>query len=101
MTNNWKKLFLVSLFVAGVLSVFASKSPDGLNRVTERFGFMERGYFFHGILTNYSFHALENSFVSTSLSGIIGVCLVFGILFVFGRIIFQVSIEEKEDPEKT
>jgi drug/metabolite transporter (DMT)-like permease len=99
--NNWKKLFFISLFVAGVLSVFGSKSPDGLNRVAERFGFAERGYFSHGILAGYSFPALENSFVSTSLSGIVGVCLVFGILFVFGRIIFQVSIKEKGDPEKT
>lgn len=86
---------LVSLLLAGVVSNFASGSPDGLDSATLRgctvdaegeitggecaANSAEDHELADGPLADYGIRGIDNSFVSTGLSGVIGVFLTFGV----------------------
>lgn len=72
-------LFIAAVVVAGVLSFYASSSPDGLERVAADKGLnaKERD---HSVkdspLTHYSIKGVSNERVSVGLAGIIGVVAI-------------------------
>ena len=72
----------VALTLAFFISPLASSSPDGLEKVAAEKG-LDTGETPHaagdGPLAEYSFSGVDNERVSTGLSGIIGVVLVFGV----------------------
>jgi cobalt/nickel transport protein len=78
---------LVSLAVAGVLSFYASSSPDGLEKVAEDKGFLDtaKESVNSGTpLADYGVVGIENERLSVGLSGLVGVIatlLVAGLLF--------------------
>ncbi|MEU4688735.1 PDGLE domain-containing protein [Actinoplanes sp. NPDC023714] len=95
-----KKLFiaaglLVALLLAGVVSSFASGSPDGLDYAArEGCTFDAQGEITGGTcmaqqegehqlgdspLADYGIKGIDNSFLSTGLSGVLGVLITFGI----------------------
>lgn len=87
--NNWKTVFLVSLGVGGVLSLFASASPDGMEKVAEDKGFLvETTSAFAGIIPDYVMPGIAHESLATALAGVIGTVIVFALLFVFGRRLF-------------
>ncbi len=73
-----KKFYLVSslvtLLLAGVVSFYASSSPDGLEKVAERIGFIDSAKD-HAIsdssLADYGVKGIDNERVSVGLSGVI------------------------------
>ena len=69
---------LVSLLLAGVVSFYASSSPDGLEKVAEDIGFIETVEP-HAIenspLADYGVSGEENERISVGLSGVLGVAL--------------------------
>ncbi len=68
--------FIVSLFLAGVVSFYASSSPDGLEKVAEDIGFIETAKDHSnadGALADYSVKGIENERTSVGVAGIIGV----------------------------
>ena len=75
-----KKFYLVFLLVtiglAGIVSFYASSSPDGLEKVAEDVGFIETAKD-HSIdnsaLADYGVAGIENERLSVGLAGIIGV----------------------------
>lgn len=73
---------LVALLVAGVLSGFASGSPDGLERVSIDEGFDEAAQD-HALadfpLADYAVEGVENGRLSTGLAGVIGVAITLAI----------------------
>ena len=79
----------VSLFIAGFVSWFASSHPDGLERVAENLGFIDKavGPVFQ-VLPDYSIPGLKG-YVSTGLAGIIGVCATYGFVMLIGRVFFK------------
>jgi cobalt/nickel transport protein len=86
---------LVALLLAGVVSSFASSSPDGLDSAArEGCTFdaddnitggtcMAQGEQDHQMkdspLADYGIRGIDNEFLSTGLSGVIGVLLTFGV----------------------
>ncbi|BBH68910.1 membrane protein [Actinoplanes sp. OR16] len=95
-----KKIFLISgllvaLLLAGVVSSFASGSPDGLDYAArEGCTFDAEGEITGGTcmaqqegehqlgdspLADYGIKGIDNSFLSTGLSGVLGVLITFGI----------------------
>ena len=72
-------LFIAAVVVAGVLSFYASSSPDGLEKVAADKGLnaKERD---HSVkdspLTHYSIKGVSNGRVSVGLAGIIGVVVI-------------------------
>jgi cobalt/nickel transport protein len=67
---------LVSALLAGVVSFYASSSPDGLEKVAEDVGFIETAKehtFGDFTLSDYGISGLENARLSVGFAGLIGV----------------------------
>ena len=81
--------FVVSLFLAGVVSFYASSDPDGLEKVAEDIGFIETAEdhsYADGALADYGVKGIENKRASVGVAGVIGVigtAIVGGALFTF------------------
>ena len=68
-------LFIILILLLSLVTPFASSSPDGLESVAEEFGFTQTD----GIvllLDDYGISAVNNDFVSTVLSALLGVTAV-------------------------
>ncbi|MGM0366380.1 MAG: PDGLE domain-containing protein [Actinomycetota bacterium] len=72
---------LVIFVIATVLSLAASSYPDGLEKVAENFGFMDKAHtvlpegFF--LAPDYTFKGTGNKYLQTSLAGFLGVLVIF------------------------
>lgn len=68
--------FIVSLFLAGVVSFYASSSPDGLEKVAQDIGFIDTAKDHtnaDGALADYGVKGIDNERTSTGVAGVIGV----------------------------
>jgi cobalt/nickel transport protein len=68
--------FVASLFLAGVVSFYASSHPDGLEKVAQDIGFIETAKEHtnaDGALADYGVKGVDNARLSTGLAGVIGV----------------------------
>ena len=73
---------LVALIVAGLISWFASSSPDGLERIAADKGFLDKGEVepvLKAPFPDYLVPKIPSERLATSLAGIFGTLLVFGI----------------------
>jgi cobalt/nickel transport protein len=81
----------ISLIVALFLSPFASSSPDGLEKVAETKGFLEKAeewiFWEHAPFSDYAIPWIKNEKVSTALSGLIGTLAIFFIAMGFGKLV--------------
>ncbi len=67
---------LVSIGLAGIVSFYASSSPDGLEKVAEDVGFIETARdhtLDNSALADYGVAGIENERLSVGIAGIIGV----------------------------
>jgi cobalt/nickel transport system permease protein len=72
-------LFIILILLLSLITPFASSSPDGLESVAEEFGFTQTD----GVvllLDDYGISAVNNDFISTVLSALLGV-IVLTIMF--------------------
>ncbi|GIS38024.1 MAG: hypothetical protein Ct9H90mP10_04250 [Actinomycetota bacterium] len=68
-------LFIMLILLLSLITPFASSSPDGLESVAEEFGFQETD----GIvllLEDYGISTINNNFVSTFLSALLGIASI-------------------------
>jgi len=83
----WHVGLLISLFIGGFLSLFASPLPDGLERVAEDLGFIElEQSVVPSPLPDYSLPGIESP-ISGSIAGIVGVLLMFGVVWGVANIL--------------
>ena len=81
-TSSIYGLFIFLLLCFTLITPYASSSPDGLESVAENFGFLETD----GLvlfLNDYGISGLNNSFLSTIISAVLGIVVVVGISNVF------------------
>lgn len=74
--------FVLSLFLAGVVSNYASSSPDGLEKVAGDIGFLDSAKEHSnadGLLADYGIKGIENQRLSTGAAGVIGVLATAGV----------------------
>jgi cobalt/nickel transport protein len=67
---------LVSIGLAGIVSFYASSSPDGLEKVAGDIGFIETAKdhtFDNSALADYGVAGIENERLSVGIAGILGV----------------------------
>ncbi|MDD5355288.1 MAG: PDGLE domain-containing protein [Candidatus Omnitrophica bacterium] len=72
---------LAALFLAFVLSPFASPWPDGLERVAEDKGFLEKGEVEPALaspMPDYAWPGIKSERMATSMAGVVGTLIVFG-----------------------
>jgi hypothetical protein len=75
----WVIGLLLALGIA-LLSPLASSDPDGLERVAEDTGFLDRAEDApYEVIPDYAFPGIENPAVSTIVAGLIGTLLLFGV----------------------
>ncbi|HAW49791.1 TPA: hypothetical protein DCX16_02420 [bacterium] len=80
---NKRDIFLVlmiSLFLAIFLSPFASPWPDGLEKVAEKLGFLEKGegkFPFNAPIPEYLFPGIKSERLATSVAGFVGTLFIF------------------------
>jgi len=75
--NEWRIVFIISIVIGGFLSLFASSSPDGLEKVAEAQGFLDRGQqLFTSIMPDYQVSAIQSEMMGTSIAGIVGTCIM-------------------------
>jgi hypothetical protein len=84
--------FLAALALAGVASYYASSSPDGLEKVAEDQGFLEKAKdsaVANSPLADYGVSGVGSERLSVGLSGIIGTIatavVAFGLFYLLGR----------------
>ena len=80
---------VASLVIAMFISPFASSFPDGLEKVAENLGFIEKAqdvvnknYF---VIPDYTFSIVGGEFWQTALSGLFGVLImlaIFGLVYL-------------------
>ena len=79
--------FIASLLLAGVVSFYASSSPDGLEKVAEEIGFIETAKENTNadvVLSDYGTKGVDNERASVGIAGVIGVlgtAVVAGVAF--------------------
>jgi hypothetical protein len=75
----WAVGLLLALTVA-LFSPLASPHPDGLERVAEDQGFMDRAKDApFQIIADYAFPGIQNEAVATIVSGLVGTAVMFGV----------------------
>lgn len=78
-------MLAISLIIAGIVSWFASPSPDGLERVAEDKGFIEKAVSpVFEIFPDYTIPGM-NKFFSNSVAGIIGTVVTFCLVLLIGK----------------
>ncbi|MFM8429052.1 MAG: PDGLE domain-containing protein, partial [Candidatus Limnocylindrus sp.] len=77
---------VIALIAVSLAALFASASPDGLERVAEDLGFLDQvqGPAFE-LLPDYTIPGIDGA-VSTILAGAVGVAVVVIILLLLGRV---------------
>lgn len=68
--------FVASLFLAGVVSFYASSNPDGLEKVANDIGFSEtakENTNADSVLADYGVKGVDNERLSVGAAGVIGV----------------------------
>lgn len=76
---------LLSLFIAGFVSFYASSSPDGLERVATDQGFIETAQdsaTADSALADYGVAGVESDRLSVGIAGVIGVLVVLALSFI-------------------
>jgi len=86
MKKWWLVTLVICLFIAAVLSLFASPEPDGLERVAEDHGFVELGEeVIESPMPDYAVPWVEDEALAGSLAGISGTFVVMGVVLAIGN----------------
>ncbi|MDD5622998.1 MAG: PDGLE domain-containing protein [Actinomycetota bacterium] len=80
---------IAALVIAVFISPFASSFPDGLEKIAENFGFIEKAQNTVSdnvfLIPDYTFGAVDNPLWQGALAGLFGVLIIlaiFGIIFL-------------------
>ncbi len=87
--KNWVVPVVTVLLIAGLLSLFASTWPDGLDSVAEKYGFKNKETKVVEIPTpfaDYKIKGLDEK-VGTSIAGLVGSGICFGIAFGVAQVV--------------
>lgn len=87
-SSAWVTVGLLIALVVAVFSFAASPEPDGLERVAEDTGFIDRALDpFYEILPDYTIPFVGNETLSGILAVVLGTLIVFGLVFWIGRLL--------------
>jgi hypothetical protein len=84
---NKRITFIIPIFIVFLASLFTSKYPDTLERLAINYVFIDKTKESLSIFSGYSFPFVKNSLLSTLLSGLTGLLIIF----VFYKIIRKIS----------
>lgn len=89
-----RKEIIIGLLIAVTLAVFASpfasSFPDGLEKVAERFGFLEKGEgreVIESPVPDYAMPGIGDERIATAVAGGVGTLVVFGLGYGAARLL--------------
>ena len=82
-----KELKILILIIVGliVLIPLASSEPDGLEKTIQSLGIEEEESSFSAMMPDYNVQGIQDPFISTAISGIIGIFLILGVGLIVGK----------------
>ncbi|NJR70542.1 MAG: cobalt transport protein [Synechococcales cyanobacterium CRU_2_2] len=88
----------IALAIAALLSPFASPSPDGLNRVAEDLGFVDKEHPepaaqklpFAKVFDGYALRGVPEQ-IATPVAGLVGALATFGVAWGLGKLVARKS----------
>jgi hypothetical protein len=85
---KWWHYALILSFLLALVSPLSSGSPDGLEKVAEDKGFIEKANNppFQ-IIADYVFPGIGNEALATILAGLLGTAFIFGAVYGIGRLV--------------
>lgn len=86
----WIGGVVITIFMACVLSLFASPEPDGLERVAEDQEFMSKAEgqeLIQAPIPDYAIPGIENEQLATALAGLVGVLIILGVTLGWTKIL--------------
>jgi len=86
----WVTGLAIAVFMACVLSLFASTEPDGLERVAEDQGFAgkaEEQEVIHAPIPDYVVPGVEDEKLAAALAGLVGVLIILGVTLGWAKIL--------------
>jgi len=88
MKIRWWHIGLLLCLLVALISPLASSSPDGLERVAEDKGFLEKAAeAAFNIIPDYTFPGIENEALSTIVAGLVGTVILFLLAYAVGKIV--------------
>jgi hypothetical protein len=88
----WVAGLAIAVAIVVLLAPLASRDPDGLNKVAQDAGFLEKAQnFFRGLFSGYWIPGVGDPTVSKILSGLLGIAIVTIAIFVLGRLLARRS----------
>jgi cobalt/nickel transport protein len=89
---NKREIFLgliIAIFLAMIVSPFASKLPDGLEKVAEDKGFLDKeaAPFFPSPIPDYAWPYFKSEKLATSFAGVFGTLIVFTLTYALAKIV--------------
>ena len=84
-------LFILLILLLTLITPYASSSPDGLESVAESYGFNEET----GIvlfLDDYGITNINNNFLSTVLSAVLGIVVIVGLFNIFIKLKTRIRV---------
>ncbi|MFH1347946.1 MAG: PDGLE domain-containing protein [Candidatus Margulisiibacteriota bacterium] len=76
-----RNIILLSIMIAISAAFFASANPDGLEKVAETLGFIEKGAERTSLMTDYTIPFVAQEGMSTSIAGILGIFITLGLFW--------------------
>ncbi|MBN2374371.1 energy-coupling factor ABC transporter permease [bacterium] len=88
--KTWLFLLTMSLLIAVIVSPFASREPDGLEKLAMDCGFAETNevVYFRAPFSGYKVPCISNEKISSAFAGFMGVFITFGLSWLLGMIFF-------------
>lgn len=83
-------LLVIAVIVGTLLSPFASSWPDGLERVAENLGFIQKGEavpVLSAPVPDYAIPGIDNEILATAFAGFLGTLLTFMVVYVLLRLL--------------
>ncbi len=88
--KRWWIIGLLLALIVAFLSPLASPHPDGLERVAEDHGFLERAREApYQLIPDYLFPGIENEAAATITAGVVGTLLIFGLMYGLAWVLRQ------------
>jgi len=88
MNNRNRIALFTSVLIGGGFSIFASASPDGLERVAEDQGFIGTGFsLIAGLIPDYVMPGISYEPLAVTLAGIFGTLITFCLIILLGKTI--------------
>ena len=89
-----KAYLLIFILIFLIVSIpFASNNPDGLEKVVSTYEEQEGSSYWNGVMSDYSISSIQNSYLSTLASGVLGAIMIYIIVAMIGKIIESKKLE--------